>query len=135
MATTLKISGVAIVSTCSVLRHHPECLGIGDDLRQIDRLLADSACHDVANCRLGDKAEAHQEASDRNIAASLFSERDCQLIGADQSLLYQQLSQPQLLAKFRHPYSCELSAVIRSRTRTGSKLTRLRVAASSMARR
>ena len=65
---------------------------------EVDALLADGPGHDVADHRLGDEAQAHQQAPERGLLVLLLGQRDAQLIGRDQPLLDQQLAQAQLLA-------------------------------------
>jgi hypothetical protein len=64
-------------------------IGIDYDLIEIDALLADGAGHDVADDRLGNEAEAHQQPADGKLVVLLLGERDTQLVSGDQPLLDQ----------------------------------------------
>ena len=90
--------------------HDQNALGVGDDMRKIDRFLTDRARHDVADRGFGDEAQAHQLAADRNVVLFLLGERDAELIGRDQPLLYQQFTQSQLFALFCHDVILPLPA-------------------------
>ena len=81
------------------LRHELERVGVDHDLREVDGLLADSARHEIADHRLGDESQTHQQPPDRHALRFLLGERDAQLVGRDQSLLHQQLAEPHLAAR------------------------------------
>ena len=85
------------VAAREILRHELQRLGIGDDLGKVDRLLADRARHDVADGGLGNEAEAHQQAPERDVVVALLGERDGELVGGDQPLLNEQLAEPEFL--------------------------------------
>ena len=80
------------VAARKILRNELQGFRIGDDLREIDRFLADRSRHDVANRGFGDEPEPHQLATDRNVVLLLLGERDAELIGRDQSLLNEQFA-------------------------------------------
>ena len=85
-----------------ILRDQLERIAVDDHLREVDALLADGPRHDVADHRLGDEAEAHEQAADRDVVLLLLGERDAQLVGRDQALLDQQFAQAQFFPLFSH---------------------------------
>ena len=86
------------MAACEFLWDQTQGLGVGHHLRQVDRLLPDRAGHGVADRRLGDEPEPNELAPDRGVVRLLLGEADAQLIGGDQPLLDQQLSQAKFLA-------------------------------------
>ena len=80
------------VAAREILRHQFQRLRVGHHVGKVDRLLADRARHDVADRGLGDEAQAHQQAADRDVVLLLLGERDAQLVGGDQPLLDQQFA-------------------------------------------
>ncbi len=93
--------GSSAVAAREVLRDDLDGVAVHHHLRQVDALLADGPGHDVPDHRLGDEAQAHQQAPERGLLLLLLGQRDAQLIGRDQPLLNQQLAQAQLLALLR----------------------------------
>jgi hypothetical protein len=80
------------VAAGEILRHQSHRFGVGDHLSEVDGFLADGTGHDVADCRFGDKTQAHQLAADWNIVLFLFSECNAELIRRHQTLLNQQFA-------------------------------------------
>ena len=82
--------------------YQAQCFRVGQDLRKINRFLADGPRHDVADSRFGDESETYQQSADGDVAVALFGKDDGQLILGDQPLLDQQLAEPQFLSLFGH---------------------------------
>jgi hypothetical protein len=66
--------------------------GIDDDVRQVHRLHAELLGQRVAQRRLGDEAELHQQAPDRHVRFRLLEQRDAQLVLGEDPLVDQDLS-------------------------------------------
>jgi hypothetical protein len=74
-----------------VARQQLERRRIDDDVREVDRLHAEFLGQGVAQRRLGDEAELHQQAPDRHVRFRLLEQRDAQLVLGQDSLVDQDL--------------------------------------------
>ena len=65
-----------VIAAGEILWDQAQRFRVGDNLCKVDRFLADSPRHDVADRGFGDESQTDQQAAKRDVAVTLFGKDD-----------------------------------------------------------